>query len=157
MALEIEPLAAALGAEVHGWDPSQDLSAELVAEINRGLREHLALVFRGHAQPTDAELVRFARHFGDLIVGTGWFGDDVEFPEESSLTLHAETRGGRIQLESDIRLRGGGDHSGPLELYRLGHELTVSVDEKRVRGDINGGGRELRLSATGGNIRVSAR
>ncbi len=86
MALEIQPLAAALGAEIRGWDPSEDLSDELVAQIRQALGQHLALVFRGHAQPSDAELVRFARHFGDLIVGTGWFGDDVEFPEILPIT-----------------------------------------------------------------------
>ncbi len=64
---------------------------------------------------------RFVSDPGGSLTTEGG-GIDVEFPEESSLTLHAETRGGRIQLESDIRLRGA-DHSG------------------RVRGDINGGGR----------------
>ncbi len=97
---------------------------------------------------------RFVSDPGGSLTTEGG-GIDVEFPEESSLTLHAETRGGRIQLESDIRLRGGGDHSG-----RGDEQISITIDvghRRRVRGDINGGGRELRLSATGGNIRVSAR
>ena len=75
MTLDIRPLAAPLGALVHGWNPKADLSSREHGDILRGLRQYQVLVFRGHERPSDTELVRFARNFGDLVKGSEWFGD----------------------------------------------------------------------------------
>lgn len=86
MELEIKPFGEPLGAEVRGLDPSTDLSPDVVDQIKAGLREHLVLVFRGHKTPTDAELVNFAGHFGELAVGTTFLGDPSEYPEILPIT-----------------------------------------------------------------------
>jgi len=75
MGLEVKPLDAPLGAVVTGWNPQTELSSADQAIIKQGLAERQVLVFRGHAQPADAELVRFAYRFGNLIKGSEWFGD----------------------------------------------------------------------------------
>lgn len=74
MALEITPLDAALGAMVRGWEPKAPLSSADLGRLRQAMREHLVLVLRGHAQPTDAELVRFASRFGELYKGSELFG-----------------------------------------------------------------------------------
>lgn len=81
MALEIRPLPEPLGALVYGWNPREELSAQDRADILQGLRQYQVLVFRGHAQPSDIELVQFARNFGDLVKGSEWFGDIGEYAE----------------------------------------------------------------------------
>lgn len=75
MAIEVKPLDAALGAIVQGWNPKAELSGADEAAIRQALQRHQVLVFRGHAQPADKELVRFAYRFGNLIKGSEWFGD----------------------------------------------------------------------------------
>ena len=79
--LEVKPLDAALGALVHGWNPKVELSSADEGIIRQGLHERQVLVFRGHAQPTDEELVRFAARFGNLIKGSEWFADVDPVPE----------------------------------------------------------------------------
>ena len=86
MRLEVRPLSEPVGAIMTGWNPDEELAPEDRETILRGLRQHLVLVFRGHRQPSDAALVRFARSFGDLVKGTVWFGDMVEFPEILPIT-----------------------------------------------------------------------
>jgi len=81
MVLEIKKLEAPLGALVYGWQPGEVLSRVDQRSIREGLYKHQVLVFRGHKQPTDAELVRFAAHFGILIKGSEWFGDIDHLPE----------------------------------------------------------------------------
>ena len=81
MALEIQPLAAPLGALVYGWNPKVELSAQEHTDILRGLRQYQVLVFRGHERPSDPELVQFARNFGDLVKGSEWFGDIGDYAE----------------------------------------------------------------------------
>jgi taurine dioxygenase/pentalenolactone F synthase len=86
MGVEVYPLPEPFGAIVKGWSPEQDFTPADRETIERALRQYLVLVFRGHASPTDAELVRFASVFGDLVKGTEWFGDMVEFPEILPIT-----------------------------------------------------------------------
>ncbi len=106
MRLEVTPLQEPVGALVHGWRPDEHLSAQDRATIVAGLREHLVLVFRGHPSPSDAELVRFAQNFGDLVKGSEWFRDAGTHPAEIlpvSNTLDAdgvpEGSGGSIKLD----------------------------------------------------------
>ncbi len=82
MRLEIRPLQEPVGALVHGWRPDEELTAMDCDTIVAGLREHLVLVFRGHEQPSDIALVRFASHFGDLVKGSEWFRDAGQHPAE---------------------------------------------------------------------------
>lgn len=75
MKLEITPLDAPLGAMVRGWNPKAELSFDDLGLLRQAMHEHLVLVFRGHATPTDAELVRFAGRFGELQKAAEMFGD----------------------------------------------------------------------------------
>ncbi len=75
MALHVKPLDAPLGALVFGWKPDAELSFDDEGVIRLGLARHQVLIFRGHAAPTDKQLVSFATRFGDLIKGSEWFGD----------------------------------------------------------------------------------
>ncbi len=75
MAIEVNPLDAPLGAIMLGWNPKAELSGADEAAIREALQRHQVLVFRGHAAPTDQQLVRFAYRFGNLIKGSEWFGD----------------------------------------------------------------------------------
>ncbi len=86
MGIEISALPHAFGATVTGWCPDAELARSDLDKLRSGLQEFLVLVFRGHEQPTDAELVRFASRFGELVKGTEWFGDMVEFPEILPIT-----------------------------------------------------------------------
>ena len=75
MTIAVKPLDTPLGALVFGWNPRTELSDADENAIRQGLAQYQVLVFRGHAQPTDKELVRFATRFGNLIKGSEWFGD----------------------------------------------------------------------------------
>ncbi|MGB3069338.1 MAG: TauD/TfdA family dioxygenase [Ottowia sp.] len=66
--LDLEPVSAALGAEVHGVDletASED--ANLIAQIRRALLKHRVLFFRDQDISARAH-VAFARSFGELEV-----------------------------------------------------------------------------------------
>jgi len=79
--LRVTPQNAPLGAVVEGWHPQTALSSPQKAEILAALQAHQVLIFRGHAKPSDDELVRFASAFGDLVRGSEWFGDLGHLPE----------------------------------------------------------------------------
>ena len=63
---------------------------------------------------------------------------EVEFPEGAGFDLDAKTSGGRVRLEREIEIRG-------------------AVSRGHVVGEVNGGGGELTLRTSGGNILVEAR
>ncbi len=126
MSLEITPLAEALGAEVRGWDPADEVSDETLARIKRALRQHLALVFRGHRQPTDAELVRFASHFGEFATGTTWFGDDVEYPQILPITNVLDDAGNPKGTGGAIEFPWHADYS---YLDRVGKDTFLDAVE----------------------------
>jgi len=66
-ALSVHKLHPAIGAEVRGLDLRRPLSPEVVQAVHEAWMQHLVLVFP--EQPvSDAEQIRFARHFGDLEV-----------------------------------------------------------------------------------------
>ncbi len=64
-------LSAALGAELSGVDLSQPLDDATVASIRAAWLEHLVLVFRDQ-RVSDADLVAFSRHVGQLDQVPGW-------------------------------------------------------------------------------------
>jgi hypothetical protein len=72
------------------------------------------------------------------VLETSGGGIEVEFPEDVGASLDAKTSGGRVEVEHGVRVRGG-------------------VDPQHVVGEVNGGGRTLRLRTSGGDIRVRIR
>ena len=78
-ALEVQPIAGALGAEISGVDLSEDLADDTVAAIRRAWLEHLVLFFRDQAL-SPARFLAFGRRFGDPIEYPFVKGLD-DFPE----------------------------------------------------------------------------
>jgi len=62
--LMVQPMAAALGAEIDGID-LREIDAGVFRAIHRAWLAHQVLLFRGQ-QLTDQQLVAFSRWFGDL-------------------------------------------------------------------------------------------
>jgi taurine dioxygenase len=65
--IQVEPVSGALGAEVRGVDLAKDLSAEVVADLNRALMDHLVIFFRDQVM-TPEQQKAFARRFGELHI-----------------------------------------------------------------------------------------
>jgi taurine dioxygenase len=65
-ALDIGPIAGALGAEIHGMDLASELDSGTVAAIRRALLDHLVIFFRGQDLPPDRFLA-FARRLGTPV------------------------------------------------------------------------------------------
>lgn len=65
MGLQIQPLTAAIGAEIYGIDLANDLDEAKVAEIREALLEHLVLVFREQKLSPESHIA-MARHFGAI-------------------------------------------------------------------------------------------
>jgi len=63
--MHVEPTGASCGALVTGIDLSQNLSADLVAELRAHWLEHKVLAFPDQALSND-DLVRFTRYFGEI-------------------------------------------------------------------------------------------
>ncbi len=65
--VEISPIpGAALGAVVQGAELTGDIDETTLSRIWSALDEHLVLVFRGHRDPSDEELLAFGRRFGHI-------------------------------------------------------------------------------------------
>ena len=67
MTLHIRPLEAALGAEVHGVDLSQDLDEATFDAIERAWNHHSVLLFRDQTID-EVRHIAFSRRFGNLEV-----------------------------------------------------------------------------------------
>lgn len=75
--LEIQPIAGALGAELHGVDLGHDLDDATVAEIRQALLDHCVIFFRD--QEFDAaQHKRLARRFGDIFIHPNYYGTQVD-------------------------------------------------------------------------------
>jgi taurine dioxygenase len=83
-ALEIRPIAGAIGAEVHGVDLAEELPAETIAAIRQALLDHLVIFFRGQDLPP-ARFMAFARRFGTPVEYPFLNGIDG-FPEIIAVT-----------------------------------------------------------------------
>jgi alpha-ketoglutarate-dependent taurine dioxygenase len=71
--LEVQPIAGALGAEVHGVDLGADLDDAVVADIRSALLEHCVIFFRD--QEFDAvQHKALARRFGDIFIHPNYYG-----------------------------------------------------------------------------------
>ena len=62
---QIEPVAGALGAEVHGVNLADELDDAVIAEIRQALLDHLVIFFRDQDMTPEQHLA-FARRFGEL-------------------------------------------------------------------------------------------
>jgi taurine dioxygenase len=72
-ALDVQPIAGALGAELHGVDLGGDLDDRTVAEIRQALLRHGVVFFRD--QDLDAERHKaLARRFGPIFVHPNFYG-----------------------------------------------------------------------------------
>ena len=65
--IEAKPIAGACGAEVIGVDLGGDLGDGQLKSIRSALLEHLVIFFRDQSLNAE-QLMRFGRHFGELIV-----------------------------------------------------------------------------------------
>ncbi len=65
--IQVEPVSGALGAEVRGVDLAKDLSAEVVADVQRALMDHLVIFFRDQIM-TPEQQKAFGRRFGELHI-----------------------------------------------------------------------------------------
>ena len=65
-AIEVTPIAGALGAEIAGVDLAAELSDATVAEIRQAWLDHLVVFFRDQPLPP-AELLAFARRVGEPV------------------------------------------------------------------------------------------
>lgn len=65
MAISVEPLSAACGAEIRGVDLREELDPATVREIEDAFHEHVVLLFRNQDINED-EQRRFANYFGGL-------------------------------------------------------------------------------------------
>lgn len=66
--IEIEPIAGALGAEIHGVDLCEDLSNAAFDAVHRAFLDHQVIFFRGQKGLTPERQKAFARRFGSLNV-----------------------------------------------------------------------------------------
>ena len=63
---------------------------------------------------------------------------EVQFPSGKGVDLEAQTSGGRVTIDEEFTISG-------------------SIERSQVEAKLNGGGAELSLETSGGNIRVRAR
>ena len=66
-ALDIRPIAGAMGAEIHGVDASRELDDTTVAALRKALLDHL-VVFLPDQTLTPEQQLRFARRFGEPMI-----------------------------------------------------------------------------------------
>jgi len=64
--IRVEPVAGALGAQIHGVDLSLPMSDETFEELRNALHEHLVIFFRDQKLTTDQHHA-FAQRFGELM------------------------------------------------------------------------------------------
>ncbi len=118
-------------------------------EISEVTGEVEARTSGGHVQVHDVGGAVFARTSGGRIsirfndraegdIETSGGSIEVEVEEGVGIELDASTSGGRVSIDSELRVSG-------------------TISRSRVQGKINGGGPELRLRTSGGNVRLRMR
>lgn len=112
MTLQIRPLSTALGAEILGVDPSQEITDAVFAEIRQAWLDHTLLLFRGVAW-TPEQQIAFTKRFGPLHIMT---------PLHFNLPDHPEV----FQVSNVVR---GGKSVG---LKRAGWGWHSDGEDKRV-------------------------
>ena len=89
-ALDIRPIAGAMGAEIHGVDASRELDDTTVAALRKALLDHL-VVFLPNQTLTPEQQLRFARRFGEPMIYPFVKGLDG-FPEVTPILKKEEDR-----------------------------------------------------------------
>lgn len=96
-------LASTVGAEISGLDLREELSDEVIAELDQALAEYKVIFFRG--QPiTSEQHVAFARRFGDLEIHP-FVPGNTGFPELLRLEKSAEVAGHENSWHNDVSWR----------------------------------------------------
>jgi len=67
MSLDVRPLSAAVGAEIHGVDVGKGVNDEQFSDIMRAFSEHGVIFFRDQTM-TPEQHIAFARRFGDINI-----------------------------------------------------------------------------------------
>jgi taurine dioxygenase len=75
--LEIQPIAGALGAEIHGVDLGSDLDDATVAEIRQALLDHCVVFFRDQEFGAEQHK-RLARRFGEIFIHPNYYGTQAD-------------------------------------------------------------------------------
>ena len=65
-AIDVQPIAGSLGADISGVDLAKDLDDQTIAAIRRAWLEHLVVFFRDQAL-TPPQFLGFGRRFGEPI------------------------------------------------------------------------------------------
>lgn len=98
--IQVKPLSAHIGAEIHGADLSRPLGAAQTAAIRAALLKWKVIFFRGQSLSHEAH-VAFARQFGGLTVGHPVFGHVEGYPEIYSIGKHRKAN--RFQGQANVR------------------------------------------------------
>ena len=118
------------------------LDGRLEYSPSPGLTLHLGGAYYDEARDSGtpyretATTMRTVRGGGKLETSGGSI--HVEFPENEGVDLKAQTSGGRITIDKAFAVSG-------------------RVEQSEVEAELNGGGAELSLETSGGNIRVGVR
>ncbi len=71
--IDVQPIAGALGAEIHGVDLSQNLDDQTISDIRRALLDHCVIFFR--KQEIDVPTHKaFAKRFGNIFIHPNYKG-----------------------------------------------------------------------------------
>ena len=95
--IQVRPIAGSIGAEIHGVDLTQEISADQFAEILQAFLEHLVLFFPGDQPLLPGHLRAFAKRFGTLDENPFVFPFRIPpiegFPEVYSNIKEADNKG----------------------------------------------------------------
>jgi taurine dioxygenase len=71
--IEVQPIAGALGAEIHGVDVAVELDDATIADIRGALLDHGVIFFRDQKLDIDRHKA-FTRRFGEIFIHPNYFG-----------------------------------------------------------------------------------
>ena len=103
MGFHIEPVSPALGAEVHGIDLSESLSAGQYRELRSALVQHQVLFFRNQSLDPGSHS-RFARRFGEVECHEA-YPHAEGFPEVTVMDWGPDNRSKIDSWHSDLTFR----------------------------------------------------
>ncbi|WP_205738550.1 TauD/TfdA dioxygenase family protein [Billgrantia endophytica] len=89
----VTPSGAALGADITGVDLSRPLTDEQVATIVDAWHQNLVLRIRNQSL-SDADLIRFSKHFGDLDLAPISSSGKREIPEHPEIVVISNVKEG---------------------------------------------------------------
>ena len=75
--IDVQPIAGALGAEIHGVDVAQELDDGTIGEIRQALLDHGVIFFRDQRLDIDRHKA-FTRRFGEIYIHPNYKGVSVD-------------------------------------------------------------------------------